>query len=236
MIFLTAKTYDELSSIAADIISKQLLQKPESVLGLATGSTPLGTYSILVSRCNNHEIDFSRATTFNLDEYCGLEASHEQSYRRYMQDNLFSHINIPPQNAHVPNGMAFDIDGECLAYDALINACGGIDLQLLGIGLNGHIGFNEPGSNPAQSTHRVTLTQSTLEANARFFNSIDEVPTHAITMGIAQIMQAKRILLLAAGEAKHAILHAALYGPVTPEIPASVLQKHVDLTVVYCGD
>jgi len=203
------------------------------VLGLATGSSPLGTYKNMIEAYENGDVDFSKVKSVNLDEYVGLTGDHEQSYRRFMNDNLFSKINIPMEETHVPNGCATDIEKEGKDYDALIKSLGGIDLQLLGIGLDGHIGFNEPDSFFTAGTHKVELDESTIEANARFFQSKDEVPRFAITMGMEGIMQAKKVLLIANGAAKKEIVEKAFYGPITPEVPASILQLHPDLTVIY---
>ncbi len=234
MKLIEAKNYQDMSRKAANIISAQVILKPRSVLGLATGSTPIGTYKQLIEWYNKDDIDFSSTITVNLDEYCGLDASNPQSYRHFMDTNLFNHINIKKENTFVPNGKASIPEIECSNYDDLITDLGGIDLQLLGIGHNGHIGFNEPDKAFEKTTHIVKLGDSTIEANARFFDSIAEVPTTAITMGIKSIMQAKKILLVVNGKDKKEILEEALYGPITPHVPASVLQLHSNLTVVYC--
>lgn len=231
MKFITVNRYEELSQQAADIICKQVISKPNSVLGLATGSTPLGTYAKMVERCNN--VDFSNVISVNLDEYIGLTKNNEQSYRYFMDTNLFSKINIRPEHTYVPNGCATDLTKECERYDALIQKLGGIDLQLLGIGLDGHIGFNEPDDIFEKNTHIVSLDPSTIKANARFFNSEAEVPCKAITMGILPIMQAKKVLLIANGKNKREILNQAFYGPITPKVPASILQLHPDVTVIF---
>lgn len=227
------ENYYSVSRKAANLISAQVIIKPDCVLGLATGSTPIGTYDQLVRWYEKGDLDFSEVTTVNLDEYCGLAAENEQSYRYFMQKHLFDRVNIKRENTFVPDGKAGDLTAECTAYEQRIERLGGIDLQLLGIGRNGHIGFNEPNTAFETMTHIVSLKDSTRLANARFFDSVDGVPTHAITMGLKSIMQAKKILLVAAGKSKSEILHKALYGPVTPEIPASILQLHPDLTVVY---
>lgn len=229
-------SYQEMSRQAANIISAQIILKPDTVLGLATGSTPVGTYKQLIEWNKKGDLDFSGVSTVNLDEYCGLNADHEQSYRYFMNNNLFNHININPANTHVPDGMAGDLQGECERYDNLISDLGGIDLQLLGIGHNGHIGFNEPDDQFETLTHVVNLKKSTIDANSRFFSSADEVPKRALTMGIKPIMAARKILLIANGADKRDILERALYGPVTPQVPASILQLHTDLTVVCCVD
>lgn len=233
MKFIEVENYEKLSRIASGIICAQVIVKPCSVLGLATGSSPLGTYKNMIEAYENGDVDFSKVKSVNLDEYVGLTGDHEQSYRRFMNDNLFSKINIPMEETHVPNGCAADIDKEGKDYDALIKSLGGIDLQLLGIGLDGHIGFNEPDSFFTAGTHKVELDESTIEANARFFRSKDEVPRFAITMGMEGIMQAKKVLLIANGAAKKEIVEKAFYGPITPEVPASILQLHPDLTVIY---
>jgi glucosamine-6-phosphate deaminase len=232
MKFIRAADYNDMSRKAANIISAQVILYPDSVLGLATGSTPLGVYRQLVDWFRKGDIDFSRVHSVNLDEYVGLAPEHPQSYHYYMKENFFRHINIKPENTNVPNGLAEDIDAECARYDKLIADLGGIDLQLLGIGHTGHIGFNEPDQDFDKMTHKVKLKQKTIEANARFFNSEDEVPKYAITMGIKAIMQAKKILLVANGEGKAEILDRALFGPVAPAVPASILQLHPDVTVV----
>lgn len=233
MKFITVDTYEKLSRQAANIISAQVILKPDSVLGLATGSSPLGTYKQLIEWYEKGDIDFSKVTSVNLDEYVGLDGTNEQSYRYFMNKNFFEHINIDLGNTFVPNGCAVDLAGEGKRYDEHIAELGGIDLQLLGIGLDGHIGFNEPDKYFVKSTHVVDLHESTIKANSRFFASEDEVPKRAITMGMVSIMQAKKILLIASGKEKRDILEKAFYGPITPEIPASILQLHPDITVIY---
>ena len=233
MKFITVDTYEKLSRQAANIISAQVIIKPDCVLGLATGSSPLGTYKQLIEWYNKGDIDFSGVTSVNLDEYVGLDGSSDQSYRYFMNKNFFEHINIDIKNTFVPNGCAEDLEKEGLEYDKHIEELGGIDLQLLGIGLDGHIGFNEPDRYFVKSTHVVDLHESTIKANSRFFANEDEVPKQAITMGMVSIMQAKKILLIASGKAKYDILKKAFYGPITPEIPASILQLHPDITVIY---
>ncbi len=228
--------YDQMSRTAANIIAAQIIMKPDSVLGLATGSSPIGTYKRLIELNKSGDLDFSGITTVNLDEYCGLSVSHDQSYRYFMNTNLFDHINIKKENTHVPDGVAADYDEECRRYDKLIEELGGIDLQLLGIGHNGHIGFNEPDEVFEKYTHVMDLKQSTIDANSRFFAKKEDVPMQAITMGIKTIMSAKKILLIASGADKKEILERALYGPITPNVPASVLQLHPDLTVVCSVD
>ena len=233
MKFITVDTYEKLSRQAANIISAQVILKPDSVLGLATGSSPLGTYKQLIEGYEKGDIDFSKVTSVNLDEYVGLDTTNDQSYRYFMNKNFFEHINIDINNTFVPNGCAVDLAGEGKRYDEHISELGGIDLQLLGIGLDGHIGFNEPDKYFVKTTHVVDLHESTIKANSRFFANIDEVPRRAITMGMVSIMQAKKILLIASGKAKRDILEKAFYGPITPEIPASILQLHPDITVIY---
>ena len=226
-------TYEELCRLGADLFAEQIKRNPASVLGLATGSSPLGLYQNLIARYRAGELDFSAITSVNLDEYVGLGADHPQSYRYFMQTNLFDHINIDPAKTFVPNGLAADADAECAAYDRRIESLGGIDLQLLGIGLDGHIGFNEPGDAFIAKTHQVTLHPSTIAANARFFERMEDVPRSAITMGIGSIMQARKILLIANGPAKKEIVEKAVSGPITPQIQASILQLHPDVTVIY---
>lgn len=227
-----AKDYDEMSRKAANLISAQVIMKPDAVLGLATGSTPVGAYRQLIAWYEKGDIDFSRTLSVNLDEYKGLSGEHDQSYRYFMNQNLFDHVNIKKENTNVPNGLAEDPEAECLRYNQVIRSLGGIDLQLLGIGGNGHIGFNEPGDVFEKETHVVTLTEETRRSNSRFFHSMEEVPTHALTMGVKSIMSAKKILLLASGEAKAQALYDSCFGPVTPKVPASVLQLHGDVVVI----
>lgn len=227
-----AKDYNDLSRKAANIISAQIIMKPDGVLGLATGSTPVGAYKQLIDWYEKGDLDFSQIRSVNLDEYKGLSGEHDQSYRYFMNHNLFNHVNINKEVTNVPNGLAEDAEAECARYNQVIADLGGIDLQLLGIGGNGHIGFNEPCQVFEKGTHVVTLTEETRQSNARFFSSIDEVPTHALTMGIGNIMSAKKILLLASGEAKAKAVYDSCFGPVTPNVPASVLQLHSDVIVI----
>ncbi len=227
-----AKDYNDLSRKAANIISAQIILKPDAILGLATGSTPVGAYKQLIAWYEEGDLDFSGIRSVNLDEYKGLSGEHDQSYRYFMNHNLFDHVNIDKENTNVPNGLAEDAEAECSRYNQVIRNLGGIDLQLLGIGGNGHIGFNEPCDVFEKGTHVVTLTEETRQSNARFFSSIDEVPTHALTMGIQNIMSAKKVLLLASGEAKSKALYDSCFGPVTPDVPASVLQLHNDVVVI----
>ncbi len=217
---------------SSDIISAQVIMKPNCVLGLATGSTPIGTYDQLVEWYNKGDLDFSEVTTVNLDEYKGLPRTNDQSYYYFMHQHLFDRVNIDPERTNVPNGMEPDAEKECGRYEELIRSLGGVDLQLLGLGHNGHIGFNEPGEAFEKETHCVDLTESTIEANKRFFASADDVPKQAYTMGIKTIMQAKKILIVVNGENKADIVERAFFGPVTPEVPASILQLHNDVTLV----
>ena len=233
MKFITVKTYEELSNKAADLIAAQMIVKPNCVLGLATGSSPVGTYKRLIEDNKNGKIDFSTITSVNLDEYVGLDGTNDQSYRYFMNDNLFNHVNIDKAKTFVPNGKAADLAKEGEAYDKMIKDLGGIDLQLLGIGLDGHIGFNEPDKYFTGATHEVVLDESTIKANARFFASEDEVPKTAITMGMMSIMQAKKVLLIANGAAKKDIIEKSFFGPIDPMVPASILQLHPDVTVIY---
>ena len=232
MRLIQTKDYHEASRQVANIISAQVILKPDSVLGWATGSSPIGAYQQLIEWYNKGDVDFSRVRSVNLDEYVGLAPSHEQSYAYFMHHNFFDFINIKPENVHLPDGLDPDAEGQGEKYDALIRSLGGVDLQLLGIGRDGHIGFNEPCGEFVKGTHCVELTQDTREANARFFGSIDLVPKTAYTMGILDIMQARRVLMIASGSSKAAILKDAFWGPVTPQIPASILQLHPDFTLV----
>ena len=225
--------YDDMCRKAAGVISAQIILNPKSVLGLATGSTPIGVYERLSEACSRGDIDFSEVTTFNLDEYCGLCQSNPQSYHYYMNEHLFSKVNIARDKAHLPNANADDIELECKRYEDMIAGCCGIDLQLLGIGNNGHIGFNEPDVVFEKHTRCVALHENTITVNSRFFDRPEDVPQKAITMGLKTIMSAKKILLIANGEAKKAAMEKALYGPITPELPASILQLHPDLTVIW---
>lgn len=232
MNIIRAKDYQDMSRKAANIISAQIIMKPDCVLGLATGSTPVGTYRQLIEWYEKGDLDFSRVSTVNLDEYRGLTHTDPQSYYYFMQENLFDHVNIDKAETHVPDGTNPDAADACAKHEQIIKSLGGIDLQLLGLGNNGHIGFNEPGAAFEKETHLVDLAESTIRANARFFASIDEVPKQAYTMGIRTIMQAKKILVVVSGEGKADIVSRAFFGPVTPEVPASILQMHPDVTVV----
>lgn len=229
-----AKNYELASRKAANLISAQILVKPDCVLGLATGSTPLGTYRYLIDWYRKEDLDFSQVQTVNLDEYRGLSPENDQSYRYFMNANLFDHININKEHTYVPDGLEPDADKACADYDRIIERMGGIDLQLLGLGHNGHIGFNEPAETFAKGTNCVKLAQSTIDANARFFENKELVPKEAYTMGIQSIMHAKKILVVACGEDKADIVKRAFTGPITPQVPASVLQLHRD--VILVGD
>ncbi|MDR1540348.1 MAG: glucosamine-6-phosphate deaminase [Clostridiales bacterium] len=227
-----AKDFKDLSRKAANILSAQVILNGKSVLGLATGSSPIGVYEQLIEWYNKGDVDFSEVTTVNLDEYLGLSPINPQSYHYFMHLHFFGKINIKPENIYLPNGLESDSKRECARYEALIKHLGGIDMQLLGLGRNGHIGFNEPGAAFEADTHIVTLASSTIEANKRFFNSEDDVPKQAYTMGIRTIMQAKRIVVVVTGQEKAEIAEKAFFGPITPEIPASVLQLHNNVTLV----
>ena len=232
MMIIKADHYDQMSRIAAKHIASHIILKPDSVLGLATGSSPIGAYQHLISMYQAGDLDFSNVTSINLDEYKGLSPKDDQSYRYFMNTHLFDHININKAKTYVPDGLEADPQKACKDYDKIIENCGGIDLQLLGLGNNGHIGFNEPADAYAKGVHCVDLTQSTIEANSRFFDSFDKVPKQAYTMGIGSIMQAKKILVIVSGGAKAGILKEAFFGPITPKVPASVLQLHNDVTVI----
>ena len=231
---LKATDYKNLSQKAATIIAAQIIRKPDSVLGLATGSTPEGTYAELIELNKQGIIDFAGVSTFNLDEYYGLPCEHPQSYAYYMHQKLFSHVNLAPGNTHLPSGTASDAQQECQRFEEHIRQLGGIDLQLLGIGRNGHIGFNEPGESFPAATHLTDLAQDTIAANSRFLAPGEKIPTQALSMGIGTIMLAKSILLIANGPNKTWALEQTINGPVTPHVPASVLQFHQDVTVIYC--
>lgn len=232
MKIIRAKDYNDMSRKAANIISAQVIMKPNCVLGLATGSTPIGTYAQLVEWYKKGDLDFSEVTTVNLDEYKGLTKDNEQSYYYFMNDNFFSKVNINLERTFLPDGMEPDSEKACSDYNKVIAGVGGVDLQLLGLGHNGHIGFNEPGMAFEAETHLVDLTESTMKANQRFFASMDDVPRQAYTMGIKTIMQAKKILVVISGEDKAAIVKEAFFGPITPKVQASVLQLHNDVTIV----
>ena len=227
-----AKDYQELSRKAANIIAAQVIMKPDCVLGLATGSSPIGTYKELIARYELGDLDFSQVSSINLDEYKGLSPENDQSYRYFMNTNLFNHVNIDKSRTHVPNGLEPDSVKACADYNAIIAQSGGIDLQLLGLGHNGHIGFNEPADVFPLETNCVDLQASTNEANKRFFESEADVPRQAYTMGIGNIMQAKKIVVVVSGKDKAKILREVVCGPITPRVPASVLQLHPDVTIV----
>jgi glucosamine-6-phosphate deaminase len=228
----TVKDPTEVGKLAADQFEALIRTKPACLLGLATGSSPLPLYRELIQREKDGRIDFSRVRSANLDEYKGLSGDHEQSYRYFMQKNLFDHISIKPENTIVPDGLTTDVEAMCQAYEEKIENWGGIDLQLLGLGHDGHIGFNEPDDHFPATTHETVLEEVTRQANKRFFQSIDEVPTAAYTMGIGTVMSARKILMVVTGRDKAEILRQALFGPVTPRVPASILQFHPDVTVI----
>ena len=232
MKFYCGEDYEAMSRIAANIISAQIIMKPDCVLGLATGSSPIGTYKQLIEWYKKGDLDFSQVTSVNLDEYKGLSPENDQSYRYFMNTNLFDHVNIDKTRTFVPDGLEADSEKACNDYNAVIRKQGGVDLQLLGLGHNGHIGFNEPAPQFDKITHCVDLQESTIEANKRFFASADDVPRQAYTMGIGTIMSAKKIVVVVSGEDKAEIVKKAFFGPVTPEVPASILQMHPDVTVV----
>lgn len=232
MKIIKVKNYQEMSRKAANMISAQVIMKPQCVLGLATGSTPVGTYQQLVEKYKTGDLDFSEATSVNLDEYKGITKQNDQSYYYFMQKNLFQYVNIDPDRTFLPDGMEADSQKACRDYDKIILAAGGIDLQLLGLGHNGHIGFNEPGADFKKGTHCVDLTEQTINANKRFFKSVEEVPKQAYTMGIQTILAAKKILVVVSGEEKAEIVKEAFFGPVTPSVQASILQMHNDVTVI----
>lgn len=229
---IETKNYEETSLCAAKIVAEQIQKKGNSVLGLATGSSPEGMYQELINMYKSGALDFSDITSVNLDEYYGLEPENDQSYRYFMNTHLFDHVNINKERTFVPDGLTKDPEKECAEYDQRIEDLGGIDLQVLGMGLNGHIGFNEPGDAFPVATHLVTLEESTIVANSRFFASKEDVPTQALSMGMKSIMSAKKILMIVHGKAKQETLMKALNGPVTPWLPASILQLHPDVTVV----
>ncbi len=232
MKFCLCENYDMLSKTAADEIAAVLKKKPNAILGLATGSTPIGTYKELQRRYEAGELDFSKASSFNLDEYFPIDPENEQSYRYFMNENLFSKINLPIERTHVPNGAATDPEEECKAYDAAIEEAGGIDIQILGIGGNGHIAFNEPDEYLYAGTHVTGLTESTIQANSRFFASADEVPRHALTSGMGTILRARKILILINGKAKHEALDMLRDDRITTQSPATFLKVHPDVTVI----
>ena len=232
MRIIVCPDYNAMSRQAANVIAAQVIMKPDCVLGLATGSTPVGAYQQLAKWQQQGDLTFKDVRTVNLDEYRGLPGTHDQSYRYFMNTNLFDHIDIDKENTYVPNGMAEDVDAECAAYDERIQEFGGIDLQLLGIGHDGHIGFNEPADHFSCGTNCVELTDMTIDANARFFANRDDVPRQALTMGMQAIMQAKAVLMVVSGADKAEIIRKSFCGPITPEVPASILQLHPNVTIV----
>lgn len=232
MRIIVTKDYDDMSRKAAGLIFAQIISKPDCILGLATGSTPIGTYNNLVDWYQKGDLDFSRVSSVNLDEYRGLSHDNDQSYYYFMMEHLFKHVNIDLSHTHVPDGTEPDSDKACADYEETVKSYGGVDLQLLGLGHNGHIGFNEPADDFPKTTHCVDLTESTIQANARFFEKIEDVPTQAYTMGIGTIMMAKKVLLIASGKDKAEIVKKAFFGPVVPQVPASILQMHQDVTIV----
>ena len=232
MKIISTKNYDAMSRATANIISAQIILKPDCVLGLATGSSPIGTYNQLIKWFDKGDLDFSQVRTVNLDEYVGLGRGNRQSYAYFMNTNLLDHVNINPKNANIPNGLDRNAARECARYDQVIHELGGIDLQLLGLGVNGHIGFNEPDEVFSKGTHLVQLSESTRKANQRFFDNLDEVPTCAYTMGIFDIIQARRVVMVASGVEKAKAIKEAFFGPITPKMPASILQFHKDFTLV----
>ena len=228
----STKDYEAMSHKAASILASHVVLKPDCVLGLATGSTPIGMYKQLIEWYKAGDLDFSQVHTVNLDEYRGLAPTHDQSYRYFMQHNLFDHINVKPENTNVPNGLAEDPEAECARYDQIIDSLGGTDIQVLGMGHNGHIGFNEPADYFPLGTHVVDLTDTTINANARFFATRDDVPKQALTMGVKNIMQSRHILVVVSGTDKAPIVKKAFFGPVTPQVPASILQLHPNVSIV----
>jgi len=236
MRFYKVTDYKEMSRKAANIISAQIILKPDCVLGLATGSTPIGIYQQLIEWYKKGDLDFHEVRTVNLDEYKGISSDNPQSYRYFMNQNLFNHINIAQEHTFLPDGMAKDSEAECTRFNDVIQLLGGVDLQLLGLGHNGHIAFNEPDEAFGKGTHCVALTESTIDANSRLFREGELVPSHAYTMGIRSIMLAKKILLVVSGKDKAEILYKAMTGPIIPTIPASILQMHPDITVVTDAD
>jgi len=232
MKIIITKNYEELSKVAANEMAEIIKSNPKAILGLATGGSPIGMYKELIRMNKEGEIDFSTITTVNLDEYIGLSGEHTQSYRYFMNENLFNHINIDKKNTYVPNGLAENIEEECKNYDAKIADLGGTDVQLLGIGNNGHIAFNEPNQELVAGTHLTRLTEDTIKANARFFDSIDEVPKTALTMGLGGIMKSKKIIVIASGEGKAEAVKAMVSGKISTNMPASMLQMHRDVVVI----
>ncbi len=232
MRIIVCDNYEEMSKTAAKMVASQLLLKPDSVIGLPTGSTPVGMYAELARMYKEGEADFSQAVTFKLDEYYPIDKENSQSYYYFMNENLYSKVNLKPENIHIPNGSATDVDAECANYDKLIDANGGIDLQVLGIGNNGHIGFNEPAGELNDRTHITGLTEETIIANARFFNSADEVPQNALTVGMATILMARKIILIVNGKNKSEPLKRLLTGRISTAVPATMLNLHRDTVII----
>lgn len=232
MRLIVVENYEAMSRKAANMVAAQILLKPESVLGLATGSTPLMTYQFLIKLYKDETINLEGIKTFNLDEYVGIPLQNENSYHYYMEDNFFRHVNIKPENIHIPDGNASDLEKECSLYEKKIKQCGGIDFQVLGIGNNGHIGFNEPDLKFEGVTHRIDLDDETIKANSRFFESEEQVPKMALTMGVRTIMNSRKVILLANGANKAETIYKAIYGKIDPHLPASILQLHPDVTFI----
>ena len=235
MKIILRKTHEESSKKASVRILRQVIEKNNAVLGFATGSSPVVIYENLIKFYKENIVSFKNVTAFNLDEYIGIEKSHQNSYYYFMRDNLFKHIDIKEENCHIENGLASDMNKECELYESLIEEKGGIDLQILGIGANGHIGFNEPSDKISPMTHVVELTQSTIDANSKYFSDI-KMPTKAVTMGIATIMKSKKIILIASGEAKAKAIFDTVHGDITPEVPSSILRLHPDVTIYVDED
>lgn len=225
-------SYEEVSAAAAQYLLNTVKNKPTAVLGLPTGSSPIGMYKIVVDEYKNNKVSFENVTTFNLDEYMGLDRNNDQSYYYFMNENLYSHVNLKPENINIPDGTAKDINQESVRYENKLKAEGPMDIMFLGIGNNGHIGFNEPGDYFEPFTHQVELTQDTIEANARFFEKTEDVPTKAVTMGVKSISSAKKIVLIATGAAKADAIAKTVKGKITPQVPASILQMHDDVTII----
>ena len=233
---IVTKNYDEMSRVAAELFAEVLREKPDGVLGLATGDTPIGLYQNLIAMYREGTLDFSRATSVNLDEYYPITPDNDQSYRYFMNHQLFDHVNMDKARTYVPDGTTKDPDAFCREYEAKIDALGGVDVQVLGIGRNGHIGFNEPDDELIPITHLTALTESTIEANARFFASEDNVPKHALTMGVQSVFKARRILVLASGKNKAEAVRGMLNGNLSTRLPASLLQLHPDVTLICDED
>ena len=236
MILYRANDYKDMSRKSANIISAKVIIKPNLVLGLATGSSPEGTYKQLIEWYQKGDLDFSKVKAVNLDEYCGLDKENDQSYAYFMNEKFFNHINIKKENTYIPNGLEKDYEKECKRYDEVIESLGEVDLQLLGIGTNGHIGFNEPEKSFTKGTHKVELTEETIKANARFFGNEDLVPKYAYSMGIKNIMNAKQVLLIASGKSKANAVYETLYGDIRPEVPSTILQLHPNVIIIADED